>query len=44
MSEEFIDITGDGKLKKYIIREGTGEQAKKGDAMASESPCSVKRF
>ena len=29
--EEYIDITGDGKLKKHIIREGTGEQAKTGD-------------
>ena len=29
--ENIIDVTGDGKLKKIILREGTGEQAKKGD-------------
>lgn len=33
-TQEFIDITGDGKLKKYIIREGTGEQAKKGQKVS----------
>lgn len=26
-----IDVTGNGDLMKYIIREGTGKQAKKGD-------------
>jgi len=32
--QDFIDITGDGKLKKYIIREGTGEQAQKGQKVS----------
>lgn len=30
-TEAPIDVTGNGDLMKYIIREGTGQQAKKGD-------------